>query len=139
MKIFNGVKSLYIFFVVIFLFYAFVIISTPVFATDSNFIKGIKTTGEGAGYPDPGPKDSDLLSSLAKMLGQAVTPIFMGVSGMISFAYGGYKWMMARGNEQDVELAKTIIINTIMAMVVAFSAYVIVRLVVELIVNKTFK
>jgi hypothetical protein len=130
-------KRLYIFFIVIFLFYAFVIISAPVLAADSKFITGIKTTGQGAGYEGVIDDESDALNFLAVMLGQAVTPIFMGVAGMISFAYGGYKWMMARGNEQDVELAKTIIINTIIAMVVAFSAYAIVILVAGKIVAPT--
>jgi len=130
-------KSLYIFFIVISLFYIFVIVSMPIFAADSNFITGVKTTGQGAGYEDIIDDESDSLNFLAAILGSAVTPIFMGVSGMISIAYGGYKWMMARGNEQDVELAKTIIINTIMAMIVAFSAYVIVLLVAEKIVGPT--
>jgi len=137
MEISNRVKSFFIFFIIIFSFYFFAIVSMPVFAADSNFMKGVNTTGQGAGYPDPGNKDSDLLSFLGRILGSAVTPIFMGVSGMISFGYAGYKWMMARGNDEDVTQAKAIITNTIMAMVVAFSAYAIVKLITELLVDKT--
>jgi len=132
-------KNFYAFFILILLFYIFVIQAAPIFA-ESNFITGLKTTGgnTGAGYPDVGTGTSGPMNFLAKMLGQAVTPIFMGVTGMLSLAYGGYKWMMARGNEQEVELAKTIIFNTLIAMLVAFSAYAILALVVDKIVDPTF-
>jgi len=112
-------KKFYIFFILICaLAYVFAIYAAPVFADDSSFIKGLNTTAgkNGAGYvpAQAANQATDPLSFLAKMLASALAPAFMGVSGMLSLMYGGYKWMMSRGNEQEVELAKTIIYNTIL-------------------------
>lgn len=128
-------KRLYTFFIIILVFFVFIVLAAPIFA-ESNFLTGLKTTAvDGAGYPAE--QASDSVNFLARMLGNALTPMFMGVICMLSLSYGGYKWMMARGNEQDVVLAKTIIINTIIATVVAFSAYAIVNIINILLVNKT--
>lgn len=132
-------KQIYIFFILIFaLAYIFAIYAASALAADSSFIKGLNTTAgdKGAGYAQQD-QAANPMSFLAKMLASALAPMFMGVSGMLSLMYGGYKWMMSRGNEQEVELAKTIIYNTLIALVVAFSAYAIVNLVIRLLVNKT--
>ncbi len=97
---------------------------------ESEFNTGLEATrgNTGAGYPDaPNPA-----AFLSKMIGSALTPMFMGVTAMVSLCYGGYKWMMSRGNEQDVELAKTIIINTLIAVVVAFAALAIVKMIIPI-------
>lgn len=39
--------------------------------------------------------------------------------------YGGYKWMMARGNEQQVEEARGIIRQAIIGLIVLLSSYAI--------------
>lgn len=132
LNISNRVKKISIFFVLIIaLAFIFLIQASPVLAAQSKFIEGLKTTGEeGAGYPSSAATNP--VSFISRMLGSALTPIFMGVVVMLSLAYGGYKWMMSRGNEQDVELARTIIINTLIAMVVAFSALAIVKLIIPL-------
>lgn len=124
-------KRIFAFFLLtILLFIVFLILAEPTLAA-SKFIEGLKTTGEtGAGYPSAA--GANPAAFISKMLGSALTPIFMGVGAMVSLAYGGYKWMMSRGNEQDVELARTIIINTIIATIVAFSALAIVKLIIPL-------
>lgn len=132
LNISNWGKKISIFFLLIIaLLFIFLIQASPLFAAPSKFIEGLKATGEaGAGYPAAA--GSNPASFISRMLGSALTPIFMGVSAMISLAYGGYKWMMSRGNEQDVELAKTIITNTLLATIVAFSALAIVKLIIPL-------
>lgn len=125
----NGVKKFSILFLIIISLF-FLAQAVPALAGDSKFIQGLNTTGGTGGYNPKGA--SDPVSFISTMLGSALTPIFMGVTAMISLAYGGYKWMMSRGNEQDVELAKTIIINTLIALVVAFSALAIVKLILPL-------
>ena len=37
--------------------------------------------------------------------------------------YGGYKWMMARGNEQEVEEARAIIRQAIIGLIVLLASY----------------
>ena len=132
-------KKIYIFFILIFtLIYVFTVYAAPV-SMASNFSEGLKTTAgkTGAGYPDLPKEGAAWL--IAKMLGSALTAMFMGVTGMLSLMYGGYKYLMSRGNEQDIELGKRVIYNTLIAMFVAFSVYGIVNLVIRLIVDPTLK
>ena len=130
-------KKIYIFSILIFtLIYAFTVYAAPALAA-SSFKQGLETTRgtTGAGYPNA---DKPSLF-IAKMLGSALTAMFMGVTGLLSLMYGGYKYLMSRGNEQDIELGKRVIYNTLIAMFVAFSAYGIVNLVIRLIVDPTLK
>ena len=97
----------------------------------SSFINGLKNTGEvGAHYPSAEAANPE--SFLLKMLGGTLAPIMIGVIAMIILIYGGYTWMTARGDEQKVEKAKTMITNTIIAIIVVFSAYAIVKLILPL-------
>ena len=83
---------------------------------------GLKNTGEGAGYAG-----AELQKSLPKQIGKIIGAIlaFLGVIFLILMIYGGYIWMMARGNEQEVEKAKSIIKNALIGLVVVLAAYVI--------------
>ena len=117
-------KKFYIFFILIALF-ILIFEASPVSA--SSFTNGLKNTGEdGAGYPAAGAQNPG--SFLAKMIGNVLAPVFMGVIAMLILIYGGFTWMTARGDEQKVEKAKTIITNTIIAIIVVFSAYAIMAL-----------
>src|SRR3989338_6834055 len=70
------------------LFFAF-LIQAPSVLAESNFITGLRATGvTGAGYPDPGA--GKYMSFLANLVGSALTPMFFGVTGMLSLIYGGY-------------------------------------------------
>lgn len=42
---------------------------------------------------------------------------------IILIFYGGYKWMMARGNEQEVEEARAIIRQAIIGLIVLLASY----------------
>lgn len=124
-------KKVYIVGALIFILFPIFIIQAGPTLAESNFFDGLQKTGEvGAGYPKAAADDP--INFLAKMIGSALTPMFLGVVGMLLFFYGGYTIMMARGNEQRVERGKTIIINTVIAMLVAFSAYAIVKLIIPL-------
>ena len=97
----------------------------------SSFSNGLNTTAvgnTGAGY--------DSINSagltMAKLTGKVLAPAFVGVMGTLLLIYGGYTWMMSRGNEQEVERAKTIITNTLIAMIVVLLAWAIVKLVMPL-------
>jgi len=49
----------------------------------------------------------------------------IGVIFLVLMIYGGFIWMMARGNEQEVEKAKQIIQNSIIGLVIVLAAYAI--------------
>jgi len=48
---------------------------------------------------------------------------FLGVIFLMLMMYGGYRWMIAQGNEEEVEKAKKIIIRGIIGLIVVLSAY----------------
>lgn len=106
-------------------------LALTVFAEESSFFKGLKTTAgnEGAGYQamPSGPS-----VYIAKLLGGAVAPSFIGVMGMLLLCYAGFIWMMSRGREQEVERAKVIITNTLIAMLIIYSAWAIVKLIIPI-------
>jgi hypothetical protein len=56
---------------------------------------------------------------------------FVGVIFFILIFYGGFRWMMAQGNEQEVETAKKIIIAASIGLVIVLAAYAITAFVGE--------
>ena len=62
----------------------------------------------------------------------------MGVIFLILAIYGGYNWMMARGNEEMVERAKKTITNAIIGLIVILAAYAISRFIIAVIGAKVF-
>ena len=49
----------------------------------------------------------------------------LSVFFLLLILYGGYKWMMAKGNEQEVDKAKDVIRNSIYGLIVVLSSYAI--------------
>ena len=62
-------------------------------------------------------------SMISKVITTALT--FVGVIFLVLAIYGGYTWMIARGNEQEVERAKNIIIAAVIGLVIVIAAYAI--------------
>lgn len=57
----------------------------------------------------------------------------LSITGIIFFllmVYGGYKWMIAKGNEQEAEKAKDIITMATIGFVVVLLAYVLANFIV---------
>jgi len=80
---------------------------------------GLDTTAKGSGYtteanPDPG-------QVLTKVIETFLT--FLGVLFLGLMIYGGFTWMTAKGNQQKVDKAKSIITNSIIGLVVIMAAY----------------
>ena len=50
---------------------------------------------------------------------------FVAVIFMILIIYAGILWMIARGNEQQVDKAKNLIIQAIIGLIIVLSAYII--------------
>lgn len=76
---------------------------------------------KGAGYKTGGEPTVETMISL--IITTALS--FIGVIFLVLAIYGGYIWMMARGNEQEVEKAKNIIQGAIIGLVVVVAAYAI--------------
>ncbi|MBU0722586.1 pilin [Patescibacteria group bacterium] len=50
---------------------------------------------------------------------------FIGVIFLLLAIYGGYTWMIARGNEQEVEKAKNILTAAVIGLIVVIAAYAV--------------
>ena len=89
---------------------------------------------ENAGYNinQTGPE-----SMISKVITTALT--FVGVIFLVLAIYGGYIWMIARGNEQEVEKAKNIIIAAIIGLVIVIAAYAISWYVIDVLGGKALK
>jgi hypothetical protein len=70
----------------------------------------------------------------------SVIRAFMGLLGIVAVClilYGGFKWMTAGGNEEQVGEAKKIIISGVIGLIIIMSAYAIATFVVGAIINGT--
>ncbi len=50
---------------------------------------------------------------------------FLGIIFLILIIYAGFKWMLAQGNESEIEKAKQIIIAAVSGLIIVLSAYAI--------------
>jgi hypothetical protein len=89
----------------------------------------------GAGYNTASTVTVDSMISL--VITTALS--FIGVIFLVLAIYGGFIWMMARGNEQEVEKAKAIIQNSLIGLVVVLAAYAISYYVISKLGGTTLK
>jgi ABC-type arginine transport system permease subunit len=70
----------------------------------------------------------------------SVIRAFMGLLGIVAvllILYGGFKWMTAGGNEEQVGEAKKIIMSGVIGLIIILSAYAIANFVVGAIIQGT--
>lgn len=85
------------------------------------FNSSAAATGGNAGYTITG--DS---INLPKRLGGLIAVAYLGALGIAFLGltvYAGYIWMMARGNEQEVEKAVNTLKNAVIGLIIALTAY----------------
>lgn len=62
---------------------------------------------------------------------------FLGIIFLVLTLYGGFLWMTAGGNEEQLAKSKTIIINGVLGLIIILSAYAITYFVLENIIKAT--
>ncbi|HAM88222.1 MAG: hypothetical protein US83_C0010G0041 [Candidatus Falkowbacteria bacterium GW2011_GWC2_38_22] len=115
----NIVRILFI----ILLFFVFVL--PMAMAVDSSAITGLDEAAK-KGYgkiPDGGM--ASLPSAIGKVIGVGLSLIGILFLGLM--IYGGFIWMIARGNEGEVTKAKDLIQAAIIGLVVVLAAYAITQ------------
>jgi len=100
-------------------------------AKQSNF--GLKPVGEAAKKGEKGKAATPLFQerSVPQIIGQILGGL-LSLTGTIFFIlmlYGGGLWMSARGEENQVEKAKNVILHSIIGLVVTSFSYVIIQFV----------
>jgi hypothetical protein len=94
-------------------------------AAPAAFQESLDKTAAGTGHNAIG-----MTSELPVLIGKIIYFIlsFIGVIFLGLMIYAGYLWMLARGNEQQVEKARNIITNSIIGIIIIVSAYAITYL-----------
>lgn len=77
----------------------------------------------------------DLKDTVADLINVALG--FLGVVAVVIILFGGFKWMVAGGNDEKVAEAKRLIIAGIIGLAIILSAYAIASFVIESIVGAT--
>lgn len=117
-------------FIILFLFlsvFYFILANDTCLAARSaknEFNDGLKVSGETSGIRN----NSDVESTgISIHIGTAVKLLIsvVGVIFLILAIYGGFKWMKAQGNEQEVTAARDIIVNAVIGLAIVMAAYAI--------------
>lgn len=95
--------------------------AASVFAYDFNEDSGLSDTAKGTGHTEMGATDID---SIISIIVNTVLS-FLGVIFLLLMIYGGYLWMTAGGNEQQMEKSKKLIVESIIGLIVVVAAYAI--------------
>ncbi|MDD5110602.1 MAG: pilin [Patescibacteria group bacterium] len=100
------------------------LVALPAFAQLS------RTVNQGLGYATiVGWGTQDLRTTI--MLVINILMGFLGIIAVLIVLYGGFKWMTAGGNEEQVGEAKKMIIAGVVGLAVIFMAYAIASFVVQ--------
>jgi len=67
--------------------------------------------------------EADISTTIGKAVGVGLS--FIGVLFLILIIYGGFTWMLARGNQQDAQKAKDIIEAAAIGLIIVLAAYAI--------------
>ncbi len=88
-------------------------------------------TAAGAAFGDKIPLAEASQHGFASFLGSTIgiSLSFVGIIFFILIIYGGFKWMVSRGNEQEIAKAKEIIAAAVIGLLLILSAYAITTMV----------
>ncbi|MBU1146379.1 pilin [Patescibacteria group bacterium] len=100
-------------------------------AASASIFGGLDTAGEAAGFSE----DTNIYSRISMIISVALG--FVGVVFLGLTLYGGFIWMIARGNEQEIEKAKKLIEAAVIGLAIVFAAYAITYFVTERILSTT--
>ncbi|TAK05128.1 hypothetical protein EPO33_04065 [Patescibacteria group bacterium] len=93
---------------------------------------GLKTTAGEAGIPTSE-------ASLPVLVGTILNGVLslVGVVFLVLIVWGGFLWMTARGNDQQVEKAKNLITSAVIGLIIIAGGYAITNFVLTQIIAAT--
>lgn len=110
-------------FVFAFLLTTFLISSHSVMAIGESTLNGLKASADKAYGTDMGSAEigKPLPALVGKIIGTGLS--FLGVIFLIIMIYGGFLWMLDRGNNDQAKKAKDLIEAAIIGLIIVMSAY----------------
>lgn len=129
------IKKIYYHFLQILLTATTVFFAHPAYAQDK-MLDRLHRIAEGLGIiPVDTTNPDDAQQRVGTLIGQIIGSAlaFTGVIFIILIIYAGFLWMTARGNENQVEKAQSILKTSIIGIVIVGMAYALTRLIGTLI------
>jgi cytochrome bd-type quinol oxidase subunit 2 len=83
---------------------------------------------------------SDLTTRDVRETVSTIINAFMGLLGLVAVVLillGGFKWMMAQGNEEKIDDAKKLMMSGVIGLIIIMSAYAIAQFVINAILQGT--
>jgi cbb3-type cytochrome oxidase subunit 3 len=106
-----------------FFIFNFLLISNVIAGEGVNKALSGLTTATNKGFGDNHGLETNISTAIGKVVGAGLA--FIGTLFLILIIYGGFVWMFARGNEQEVEKAKSLISQAIIGLIIVLAAYAI--------------
>lgn len=131
LKFFNMKKFFLIIFVAVLFFTLFAGRISQAQAADDNY--GLEKTAN-VGFNKNIPNKTDLPTIIGGIVGALLS--FIGILFFVLVIYGGYLWMTAQGNEEQVGKATSIVIQASVGLIIVAAAYLITRFLGETIINQ---
>ena len=87
--------------------------------------------------PSAGTSQADINNKTHHIVGKAINAFisFLGIIFLALTIYGGYKWMLAKGEEEEIKKAKEIIKAAVIGLINVLMSYAITYFVVSQIQN----
>ncbi|OIO08426.1 hypothetical protein CO115_01145 [Candidatus Falkowbacteria bacterium CG_4_9_14_3_um_filter_36_9] len=87
------------------------------------FSDSLNNTAINSGYENQTVGQDPFVDTIAK-----VVQMVLGLLGVVFFGltiYGGYLWMLARGNEEDLKKAQEVLRGAVIGLIIVISAYAV--------------
>lgn len=97
----------------------------PVLAADASSLSGLNATAGQVDAYKSQVKNGDARATIITRVGDIVGVVlsFVGIIFLVLTVYAGLLWMTSRGNDAQVEKAKTLLINAVIGLIVITAAY----------------
>ncbi len=99
---------------------------------------GLNTVGANLAGDLPFAGDVNAGAKLPAVIGNIFRALLglMGLIFLILIVYGGFRWMLARGDKGEVDTAKDIMVDALIGLIIVVSAFAIVNFVFDELVVK---
>ncbi|MFA6027408.1 MAG: hypothetical protein WC752_00575 [Patescibacteria group bacterium] len=102
-------------------FVVLLIIFTFAFSVSAGTVSSFFPEEEGVDFNDLALKKADVFTSVSLIINYALT--FLGTVSLVLIVYSGARWMLARGNEEEIKKSQEILKGGVIGLVIILSSY----------------